>query len=311
MEKKENVQTISRNKTFSKYKLWEKIGHGTYANVFKGSCHNNKHYAFKKMDLIKFGQTVQSELEILKQLKHPNIIRLLDNYRDDLEHVFVFHLYRDNLYNYLRKQLYVQHFETCSILIEICQGLDYLKKNKIIHRDLKPENILVGKNDELVIADFGMSIKKTNFNEMNKYKVQTVFYRSPEIFLKEKYDESIDMWSLGCIAYEIYFKKILFKFFKSDDLFVEQNRILGPPPTHYIKDHPAIYYFYDDINNPSYIKRDNQIYLFSRKNFIFNHSKNSGLIDFVIKCCDWIPSQRLTPQYAIKELKNLQKKTFF
>ena len=110
-----------------------------------------------------------------------------------------------------------------------------------------------------------MSIRKTDYDEMNKYKVQTVFYRSPEIFLKDKYDESIDIWSLGCIAYEIYFKKPLFKFFRSEDLFIEQNRILGPPPTLLIKTHPSIYYFYDDITNPSYIKNNNQIYLFSKK----------------------------------------------
>ena len=214
-----------------------------------------------------------------------------------------------NLYQYIRKQIYINHHDTCIILSKICSGLDYLKRHSILHRDLKPENILLNSLNDIVISDFGMSLEKKYLEcDVSPYQVQTVYYRAPEIYLRSDYDESIDMWSLGCIAYEIYWKTPLFSKSVPVELFIEQNVILKPPSYNFLTMNPTVILLYDDIEYPSYMTlKGVKIPLLS--NYLNNaYNKNKYIIEFVKKCCNWIPSERITPYESIKYLKNVQKK---
>ena len=80
----------------------------------------------------------------------------------------------------------------------------FLHEADIVHRDIKPSNIFITKNCEVKIGDFG--IARTIEKDMNKRRaisphVITRNYRPPEVALKEKYDQSADIWSLGCVLY--------------------------------------------------------------------------------------------------------------
>ena len=98
--------------------------------------------------------------------------------------------------------------EVKNYLYEICQGLDYLHKHKIIHRDLKSMNIFLTKDNHIKIGDFGVSKKLINNNIFAYTFIGTPYYLSPEMCRNKAYDEKTDMWSLGCILYElITFKK--------------------------------------------------------------------------------------------------------
>jgi serine/threonine protein kinase len=84
---------------------------------------------------------------------------------------------------------------------QILTGLERMHKIDVVHRDLKPENILL-KEDSIRIADFGAA-KVIGSSFSNPYAV-TRYYRAPELHLiSYKYDSSIDMWSFGCILFEI------------------------------------------------------------------------------------------------------------
>lgn len=86
---------------------------------------------------------------------------------------------------------------------EIIMGLKYLHSNKIIHRDLKPANIFITSDNVCVIGDFGLSKLVPDLNElMTSYKGSPL-YMSPELLFGNKYDSSCDIWSLGCIIYEL------------------------------------------------------------------------------------------------------------
>lgn len=89
------------------------------------------------------------------------------------------------------------------------QGLNYLKNQKVIHCDLKPENILFTDDEyrNIKLIDFGASCQdcSTGF-----FYVQSRYYRAPEIVLGVQYDHAVDMWSLGCIFYELITGKPLF-----------------------------------------------------------------------------------------------------
>jgi len=109
-----------------------------------------------------------------------------------------------------------------------------MHESGIMHRDIKPGNLLVDQAGNLKVADFGLSkfiCGKINEDYDLTDFVVTRWYRPPELTMRysnEKYDEKIDMWSVGCVAYEMLTQEILFQSTEE-----EQNRktmsILGKP----------------------------------------------------------------------------------
>ena len=87
---------------------------------------------------------------------------------------------------------------------QILSGVRYMHSQKVFHRDLKPQNILISNNGIIKIADFGLSrIVGHQLQTMSK-EIETLWYRSPELLLGTvRYDFSVDIWSIGCIFYEI------------------------------------------------------------------------------------------------------------
>ncbi len=115
----------------------------------------------------------------------------------------------DALRAYSKKRISTSNLKhyTLNILL----GLNWIHGKGIIHRDLKPANILVcKKTNTLKICDFGMVANKTAI-EPTTPGVVTFWYRAPEISIKEKYSEKIDMWSLGAIMFEMISGKALFR----------------------------------------------------------------------------------------------------
>lgn len=98
---------------------------------------------------------------------------------------------------------FVQYF-----LYQMLRGLKYVHSAGVIHRDLKPSNILVNENCDLKLCDFGLA--RIQDSQMTGY-VSTRYYRAPEIMLTwQKYDQAVDMWSVGCILSEMLEGKPLF-----------------------------------------------------------------------------------------------------
>lgn len=94
--------------------------------------------------------------------------------------------------------------------MQILRGLKYVHSAGVLHRDLKPSNVLLNATCDLKIADFGLSRTTTeSLNFMTEYVV-TRWYRAPELLLScETYNESIDVWSVGCILGEMLLRKPL------------------------------------------------------------------------------------------------------
>ena len=98
-----------------------------------------------------------------------------------------------------------------NIIKQICIGIKEIHKMKIIHRDLKPENIFMNKNMNIKIGDFGIS-KQLNREITSTQNIKgTIDYIAPEILLEGKYNEKSDIWSLGCIIYELFNLCIYYK----------------------------------------------------------------------------------------------------
>ena len=109
---------------------------------------------------------------------------------------------------------------------------------KIFHRDLKPHNILINKSFEIKIADFGLARTFSNDNRHYSQDVVTLWYRAPEILIgSTEYSSSIDMWSVGCIFFELLTRRVLFQSNGAVPQLVEIFKRLGTPS---LQDNPQL-----------------------------------------------------------------------
>ncbi len=225
----------------NKYRILEIIGGGTYGTVYKGvNTQTNEMVAIKKLkNKIKSWEECvnMSEVRILKNLHHENIVKLHEIIREQNSDVsYIFEFADINLYEYIeqfrKRNERIPEFKIKKIIYQIICGLKYLHEKGIIHRDLKPENILIMQETNLVkIADFGTAreLPKIRNNEMTDY-VCTRWYRAPECILKStEYDEKTDIWAVGCIMCELYNLKPIFPGANEFDQLTKVASILGTP----------------------------------------------------------------------------------
>lgn len=113
---------------------------------------------------------------------------------------------------------------------QILEGVHYMHSKKVFHRDLKPQNILINQKDMVKIADFGLSrIVGNRLHTMSK-EIETLWYRSPELLLGTvHYDFSVDIWSIGCIFYEISEGEVLFQAESEIGQIIEIMKQCGTP----------------------------------------------------------------------------------
>lgn len=153
------------------------------------------------------------ELLLLKHMKHENVIGLLDIFSPSVSSAdfndiyFVTHFMGADLNQIIRTQkLSDDHVQF--LVYQILRGLKYIHSAGIIHRDLKPSNLVVNEECDLKIVDFGLARQAEA--EMTGY-VATRWYRAPEIMLNwMHYDQTVDVWSVGCIMAELISGKTLF-----------------------------------------------------------------------------------------------------
>ncbi|KAM7536643.1 hypothetical protein Aperf_G00000082216 [Anoplocephala perfoliata] len=160
----------------------------------------------------------------LNQFNHPNIVTIHEIIHQDRNISIVFECIDWDLKRYmdsLKKSGYKPRGNTAGGLPlplvkgfarQLLDALRFCHKYKIIHRDIKPSNLLLSKNGVLKLADFGLSRTHSICNRTYCHEVVTLWYRAPEIILgSPTYTMAIDVWSAGCIAYEMYTGNVLFQ----------------------------------------------------------------------------------------------------
>ncbi|KAH7980727.1 hypothetical protein HPB49_018555 [Dermacentor silvarum] len=222
-----------------KFQKIEKIGEGTYGVVYKARDRATGRYiALKKIRLDSEVEGVPStairEIALLKELRHPNIVRLLDVVPHDQKLYLVFEYMTEDLKKHMDKAasakapLAVKLVK--SYLWQLLQGIAYCHSHRILHRDLKPQNLLIDYEGNIKLADFGLARAFGLPLRTYTHEVVTLWYRAPEILLGSRfYSTSVDVWSIGCIFAEMLMLKALFAGDSEIDQLFRIFRTLGTP----------------------------------------------------------------------------------
>jgi len=219
-----------------KYQKIEKIGEGTYGVVFKAkdrSC--GELVALKRIPLNSEEEgvpcTAIREISLLKELKHPNIVKLLDVIHNEKKLTLVFEYADQDLKKFLDLNGGDLDAQTVRHLLQqLLKGIEYCHDKAVLHRDLKPQNLLINKALELKLADFGLG--RAFGIPVRKYthEVVTLWYRAPDVLLSSKnYGTPVDIWSVGCIFGEMCTGQPLFAGKGESDQLLRIFRFLGTP----------------------------------------------------------------------------------
>ena len=194
------------------YDYKEIIGKGMYAKVYKAlNKEENKYYAIKCLNFKDITEkerlSIETEVNLLKKLKHPNIVLYKDSFIDKENNLNIVTTFCEggDMYKkiFREKNNYFEEDQIKNWLVQLLLGLSYIHDKQIVHRDIKTKNIFVQNEHTLRIGDFGIAKIFNQAQTMNKI-VGTPLYMAPECFKQsKKYNYKSDIWSLGCCVFEM------------------------------------------------------------------------------------------------------------
>ncbi|NXG83682.1 NEK5 kinase, partial [Stercorarius parasiticus] len=210
-----------------KYEIIKKIGEGSFGTIFlaKGKV-DNEQCVIKEINLttmpVKEKEASQKEVILLAKMKHANIVTFYDSLREKNK-LYIVMEYCDG--GDLMKRINMQHgvlFDEDQILswfVQISLGLKHIHDKKILHRDVKAQNIFLSNNGKVAkLGDFGIARQLNSTMEFAHTCVGTPYYLSPEICENRPYNNKTDIWSLGCVLYELCALKHPVSTFESNSL---------------------------------------------------------------------------------------------
>jgi len=221
----------------ARYEKLQKLGEGTYGVVYKGKdVKTGEFVAIKRIKLDHSDEGVPAttlrEVSMLKQLRHPCIVHLLNaKYQEGGRLYLIFEFVEQDMKSYLDNLAKPPSPLTIKkLMYQFICGLHHCHVHRILHRDLKPQNLLIGANDVLKIADFGLGREHNIPIDTFTHEVVTLWYRAPEILLgTKKYSGAVDIWSVACIFGEFFNKEAIFMGDCEIDQLFQIFKHLGTP----------------------------------------------------------------------------------
>jgi protein kinase len=210
----------------------EVLGNGAFGIVTK--CRDRETgdiIAIKKMKqrYASFDECLQlKEVKSLRKMKHPNVVRLLQVFRENEYLYLVFELLGKSLLKTINERVSYPESEIRNIMSQILTGLGYIHRQGFFHRDMKPDNVC-WRDDLLKITDFGLAREIRSRPPYTEY-AGTRWYRAPELILRaEFYNSPVDIWAAGVIMAELYMGRPLFQGLSETDQIYKIFAVLGCP----------------------------------------------------------------------------------
>ncbi|XP_021075166.1 serine/threonine-protein kinase Nek3 [Mus pahari] len=190
------------------YTVLRVIGQGSFGRVLLVLQESsNQTFAMKEIRLLKSDtQTSRKEAVLLAKMKHPNIVAFKESFEAE-GHLYIVMEYCDggDLMQKIKQQK-GKLFPEDTILnwfIQICLGVNHIHKRRVLHRDIKSKNVFLTHNGKVKLGDFGSARLLSSPMAFACTYVGTPYYVPPEIWENLPYNNKSDIWSLGCILYEL------------------------------------------------------------------------------------------------------------
>ncbi|GJQ85774.1 hypothetical protein Trydic_g20335 [Trypoxylus dichotomus] len=312
----------------NRYKILGTLGEGTFGKVVKVKDLEMDHSMALKIikNVEKYREAAKLEINVLEKIadKDPECIhlcvRMLDWFDYHGHMCIAFEMLGLSVFDFLKDNNYQPYplDQVRHIGYQLCYSVKFLHDNKLTHTDLKPENILFVDSDYDVIynnkkrrdvkrvkrtdvrlIDFGSA---TFDHEHHSTIVSTRHYRAPEVILELGWSQPCDVWSIGCILFELYLGITLFQTHDNREHLAMMQRILGDIPLKMAKKTKTKYFYrgkleWDEKSSAGRYVKDNCKPLLRYKQS--DDADHGLLFDLISRMLDYDPSQRITLKEAM------------
>lgn len=233
--------------SLSDFEQIKQLGKGAFGTVILSKRKSDgQKYAMKRVKIAKMNTKDQTnalnEVRVLASLNHPNVIDYKEAFYDDESsslNIIMEYAEEGDLQSKIKQskanKTYIAENHIWSYLIQMIHGLKSLHDKKIMHRDLKSANVFLMKNGTIKIGDLNVS-KVVKMGFLNT-QTGTPYYASPEVWSEKPYDYKSDLWSVGCIVYELCALRPPFRGQSLEQLFKSVIKgIYDPVPSMYSKE---------------------------------------------------------------------------
>ena len=195
----------------NRYKLKQVVGEGSFGKAFL-CCDTQTHMdvIVKEINISEQPPNVResslNEAKILSKLKHPSIVGFVESFIENKKlYIVMEYAEGGDLWKYIqnRNGKLIPEKQIIIWIKQLCSALNYIHSKNILHRDLKSRNIFLDVKNNAKLGDFGIAKVLEHTGDFAKTMVGSPFYLSPEICNGVPYDEKTDIWSLGCVFYEM------------------------------------------------------------------------------------------------------------
>ena len=230
-----------------KFAKEKKIGEGAFGKAWLVHKKDdlNSRFVIKEVNISKMSRRekddARNEITVLSQMKHPNIVSYQGSF-EEAGKLYILMDYCDGgdlhtKISSLKNQLFDED-QIINWFVQLCLGIKHIHDRKILHRDIKTQNIFLNRQATIVkVGDFGISKVMNSTVELARTCIGTPYYLSPEICEGRPYNHKSDVWSLGCVLYELVSLKHAFEAGNMNNLVLKIIKGSYPAlPTKYTKE---------------------------------------------------------------------------
>ncbi|XP_050562980.1 dual specificity protein kinase CLK2 isoform X8 [Spodoptera frugiperda] len=316
----------------ARYKIIDTLGEGTFGKVVEVKDLELEHRMALKIikNVEKYREAAKLEINVLEKLAEVDpdcknlCVKMLDWFEYHGHMCIAFEMLGQSVFDFLKDNNYQPYplEQVRHIAYQLIYSVLFLHDNKLTHTDLKPENILFVDSDYEVVSVYNASKKKHDLmrvkrsdvrlidfgsatfdHEHHSTIVSTRHYRAPEVILELGWSQPCDVWSIGCIMFELYLGITLFQTHDNREHLAMMERILGPIPYRMARKTKTKYFYHgkldwDEKSSAGRYVRENckplMRYLQS------NSEESRQLFDLIARMLEYEPSQRITLREALK-----------